>query len=96
MVYWPILTPGTRCSGCRLAFFCGLSPLSLFGEHRFVGIGNQPTAGRLAAQASQLYGTNLTDTRGIVYSTFTQWIKQDTVIRPRTLSLRFGYKFSSQ
>jgi len=44
----------------------------------------------------QLYGTNLTDTRGIVYSTFTQWIKQDTVIRPRTLSLRFGYKFSSQ
>ena len=44
----------------------------------------------------QVYGTNLTDTRGIVFSTFTQWIKQDTVIRPRTITLQFGYKFSTR
>ena len=42
----------------------------------------------------QLYGTNLADKRAITYSSYNQWIKMDTVSRPRTLSLRFGYKFS--
>jgi outer membrane receptor protein involved in Fe transport len=44
----------------------------------------------------QLYATNVTDKRGIVYSTYAQRIKEDTVIRPRTLNLRIGYKFSGQ
>ena len=44
----------------------------------------------------QLYGTNLTDKRGVVFSTYTQWIKTDTVNRPRTFMLRFGYRFSGQ
>jgi len=42
----------------------------------------------------QLYGTNLTDKRGVLFSTYTQWIKTDTVNRPRTFMLRFGYRFS--
>jgi outer membrane receptor protein involved in Fe transport len=42
--------------------------------------------------ALQLYGSNLTDTRGIVYSSYSQWIKMDTVTRPRTIGLRVSYK----
>jgi iron complex outermembrane recepter protein len=40
----------------------------------------------------QVYGTNITDTRGVTFSTYAQRVKEDTVIRPRTLMLRFGYK----
>jgi outer membrane receptor protein involved in Fe transport len=42
---------------------------------------------------AQIYGTNITDTRGDVFSTYAQRIKEDTVIRPRTVMLRVGYKF---
>ena len=41
----------------------------------------------------QLYGTNITDKRSITYSSYSQWIKMDTITRPRTLTLRVGYKF---
>jgi iron complex outermembrane receptor protein len=42
---------------------------------------------------AQIYGTNITDSRGAVFSTYAQRIKEDTVIRPRTVMLRIGYKF---
>jgi outer membrane receptor protein involved in Fe transport len=45
------------------------------------------------AWTAQIYGTNITDTRGVDFSTYAQRIKEDTVIRPRTVMLRIGYKF---
>jgi hypothetical protein len=42
---------------------------------------------------AQIYGTNITDSRGQVFSTYAQRVKEDTVIRPRTLMLKIGYKF---
>ena len=42
---------------------------------------------------AQIYGTNITDTRGMVFSTYAQRVREDTVIRPRTVMLRVGYKF---
>jgi iron complex outermembrane receptor protein len=42
----------------------------------------------------QLYGENVTDTRGIQFSSYTQWVKSNTIIRPRTLGLRISYKFT--
>ena len=48
------------------------------------------------AWTAQLYVNNLTDERGIVFSSYNQWIKMDTPIRPRTAGIRFGYKFGGQ
>ena len=45
------------------------------------------------AWMAQIYGTNITDVRGEVFSTYAQRVKQDTIIRPRTIMLRIGYKF---
>jgi iron complex outermembrane receptor protein len=45
------------------------------------------------AWSTQLYGQNLSDTRGIPYSAYDQWVKENVIIRPRTLGLRFSYKF---
>ncbi len=42
----------------------------------------------------QLYGQNLTDKRAEVYANSRQWYKAVTVDRPRTLGLRFSYKFA--
>ncbi|MDP9065374.1 MAG: TonB-dependent receptor [Pseudomonadota bacterium] len=44
----------------------------------------------------QVYGTNITDSRGAVFSTYAQRVKEDTVIRPRTVMLKIGYKFGGQ
>jgi hypothetical protein len=41
----------------------------------------------------QLYGTNITDVRGDLYSSYSQFVKMNTINRPRTLTLQFGYKF---
>ena len=41
----------------------------------------------------QVYGENLTDTRAELYANYTQWYKAITVSRPRTIGLRFSYKF---
>ena len=41
----------------------------------------------------QLVGTNLTDTRGQLFANYAQWYKAVTVSRPRTVGLRFSYKF---
>jgi iron complex outermembrane recepter protein len=45
------------------------------------------------AWSVMLYGENLTDARGITFATFAQRIREDTVIRPRTISIKVGYKF---
>jgi hypothetical protein len=42
----------------------------------------------------QVYGENLTDTRAQLYANYTQWYKAITVSRPRTIGLRFSYRFS--
>jgi iron complex outermembrane receptor protein len=42
----------------------------------------------------QIYGENLTDTRAELYANYRQFYKAITVNRPRTIGLRFSYKFS--
>jgi outer membrane receptor protein involved in Fe transport len=41
----------------------------------------------------QVYGQNLTDTRAQLYANYFQWYKGVTVSRPRTIGLRFSYRF---
>ncbi|HTV96552.1 MAG TPA: TonB-dependent receptor [Steroidobacteraceae bacterium] len=42
---------------------------------------------------AQLYGQNLTDTRADLYENANQFVDAKTVNRPRTVGVRFGYKF---
>ena len=42
---------------------------------------------------AELYGTNITDERGIVFTSASQAIETQTVIRPRVLGVKFGYRF---
>jgi iron complex outermembrane recepter protein len=49
-----------------------------------------------AAWQVQVYGENLTDTRAQLYANYWQWYKAITVNRPRTIGLRFSYKFSGR
>jgi iron complex outermembrane receptor protein len=44
----------------------------------------------------QVDGENLTDTRAELYANHTEWYKAVTVSRPRTIGLRFSYKFSDR
>ena len=44
----------------------------------------------------QVYGENLTDMRAELYANYAQWYKAVTVSRPRTIGLRFSYKFSGR
>jgi outer membrane receptor protein involved in Fe transport len=44
----------------------------------------------------QVYGENLTDTRAELYANYAQWYKAVTVSRPRTVGLRFSYRFGSR
>jgi iron complex outermembrane recepter protein len=46
------------------------------------------------AWALQLYGQNLSDKLTEQYANYRQWYKSVTVGRPRTLGLRFSYKFA--
>ncbi len=41
----------------------------------------------------QAYGRNLTDSRAILFSSYYEFIKADTVIRPRVAGLNFTWKF---
>lgn len=41
----------------------------------------------------EAYGANLTDKRAELYSDYRQWYKAVTVNRPRTVGVRFSYKF---
>ena len=43
--------------------------------------------------SAQLFGQNITDTRGKVFISNSLAIETQTVIRPRVLGVRFGYKF---
>ena len=43
---------------------------------------------------AQLYGENLTDTRGILFSSYVEFVKSNTINRPRTIGLRIAYSFS--
>jgi iron complex outermembrane recepter protein len=54
-----------------------------------LGVGN-------GAWLVQAYAENLTDTQGGLYANYTEWYKAITVSRPRTIGLRFTYKFSSR
>jgi hypothetical protein len=44
----------------------------------------------------QIYGENLTDTRAQLFANYSQFYKAITVNRPRTIGLRFGYKFDGR
>jgi outer membrane receptor protein involved in Fe transport len=44
----------------------------------------------------QLYGTNLTDNRGVLYSSYSQFVKMNNITRPRTLTLQMSYKFKEK
>ena len=44
----------------------------------------------------ELYGQNLTDTRAELYANYNQFYKGITVNRPRTIGLRFSYKFARE
>jgi outer membrane receptor protein involved in Fe transport len=45
------------------------------------------------AWTAQLYGSNLSNTRADLYSSFRQFVKADTINVPRTIGLIFSYKF---
>jgi iron complex outermembrane receptor protein len=42
---------------------------------------------------TQLYGENITNTRAILSSDYSLWVKAETINRPRTLGLRLNFKF---
>jgi iron complex outermembrane receptor protein len=42
----------------------------------------------------QVYGENLTDTRAELYANYAQWYRAVTVSRPRTIGLRWSYRFT--
>jgi outer membrane receptor protein involved in Fe transport len=42
---------------------------------------------------AEVYGQNLTDERGIIFTSASQAIETQTVIRPRVLGLKVGYRF---
>jgi outer membrane receptor protein involved in Fe transport len=42
----------------------------------------------------QLYGENLTDVRAILDASYLEYVKMNTINRPRTMGLKFSYNFS--
>jgi iron complex outermembrane recepter protein len=44
----------------------------------------------------QVYGENLTDTRAQLFANYSQFYKAITVNRPRTIGLRYSYRFSGR
>jgi hypothetical protein len=44
----------------------------------------------------QVYGTNITDVRGDLFSSYSQFVKMNTITRPRTVNLEFSYKFEAK
>jgi len=45
------------------------------------------------AWTAQVYGENLADTRGVLGSFYGEWVKANTIIRPRTVGIRMSYGF---
>jgi iron complex outermembrane recepter protein len=48
------------------------------------------------AWAVSFYGENLTDTLATLFSSYPEYVKMNTINRPRTLGLKFSYKFSDR
>ncbi len=46
------------------------------------------------AWSVQAYGENLSDTRANLFSFYNEYVKATTINRPRTIGVRFSYKFS--
>ncbi len=46
--------------------------------------------------STQLYAENFTDTRAILSASYAEFVKMNTINRPRTLGLRFSYKFAGR
>jgi hypothetical protein len=46
------------------------------------------------AWSVSMYGENLTDERATLFSSYALYVKMNTINRPRTLGLRFSYKFT--
>jgi len=44
----------------------------------------------------QLYGTNLSDQRGNLFTQYNQWIRMTGINRPRTIGLRLSYRFGGK
>jgi len=45
------------------------------------------------AWTAQLYGTNLTDVRATLFASYAEYVKMNTINVPRTIGVRFSYKF---
>jgi outer membrane receptor protein involved in Fe transport len=45
------------------------------------------------AWSAELYGQNLTDARAITYESYSEFVRNAMINRPRTLGLKFHYKF---
>jgi iron complex outermembrane receptor protein len=48
------------------------------------------------AWTAQLYCENLSNTRADLVSDYSEWVKTNTINRPRTVGLRWSYKFGGQ
>jgi iron complex outermembrane recepter protein len=46
--------------------------------------------------STQLYAENFTDTRAILSASYAEFVKMNTVNRPRTLGVRFSYRFGGR
>jgi outer membrane receptor protein involved in Fe transport len=46
--------------------------------------------------STQFYAQNFTDTRAILSASYAEFVKMNTINRPRTLGVRFSYKFAGQ
>jgi len=65
---------------------------------------DQPSFSTLDASAGlskdtwnvQLYGTNLSDQRGNLFTQYNQWIRMTGINRPRTIGLRLSYRFGGK
>ncbi len=43
--------------------------------------------------SAQLYGQNLTNANASLFTSTTQFVPAETIVRPRVLGVKFGYKF---
>jgi iron complex outermembrane receptor protein len=97
--YLPFVQAGVTRTGGSLSATGNFPPIASIGtiEQRYY----QPGYTTYDASAGVgkdnwtcvIYGQNLTDTRGITFISQSEAIETETVIRPRVLGLRLGYKF---
>ena len=92
--FWQVA--GTHQSGS----YANTDPLSrtLQGvsvDFRDPGFSTYDAAAGIAKDAwtMQIYGVNISNTQGVPFSSYSEYVKMNTIIRPRTLGLRFSCKF---